>query len=243
MARRRVLWDSGLASDMATLLWVSLGPLVFRRAFELMTSQTSYKMVDDSSKASRIVSTTAAVVLIPVFGSWLLYKRTHRARWAQSLGQMDDASVVERLDVTTTTQLTHCTITAGGVVAMVFIARFVTASIAALAATSSISMEFFGFIILPVAIGCSNFVKAADFAYHKNPFNCLSLAFGAAIGNITINFPILLFISWGHDFSHFIELPMLHLAPLVLGVWLVSYLVCLSFQEVHYLSGLICISL
>lgn len=247
MARHTIYLASDLASDMTTLLWMSLGPLVLRGAFELTTSQTSYKMVDDNSRTARIVSTVAAVVLIPVFGSWLLYKRTHRDNWASAFGFIDIEneifldSPLERVGVTTLTQLTHCAITAGGVVAMVFVARFVVASIAALAVTSSISVEFFGFIIHPVAIGFSNFVKVADFAYHRRPFHCLFLTFGAAIGSITVTFPLLLFISWGLDVYQFLKLPTLHLVPLVLGVWLVSYLVRL--QQIHYLSGLICISL
>lgn len=193
LARHTSYMDSGLARDMANILWMSLTPLIFKCALDL----TLTHQVPEVLSAVRIEATAATVLLIPIFGFWLLYKRTHRVRWAESLEDFNraDGRLAESLDVTTSTQLTYCAIAASGIVAMIFIARSVIASISTLGVTSSVPVEFFGFIIYPTAAGCSNLIKAADFAYHKHPFNCLSLTFGAAIASITVTFPLLLFIS------------------------------------------------
>lgn len=248
LARQNSFMSTQIVTDMSKLAWISLSPLVFTWAHGLAAATSSTKSLD-KPYAKRATSGAGAIALLLIFGFWLYYKRTHRAVWMESLSvtadyrveEADESLMVEKFQVTKLTQSTHCVIAVSGLIAMVSVTRFVIASVEPLAISSSLSIHFFGFIVVPIATTCPNYLKAMDFAYHgRKLMPSVCVTFGAAIGTITFSLPLLLLISWGRNFSLYMDTPLLHLAPLVLSAWLTSYLM---HPAVHWLSGLICISL
>lgn len=247
LARQSSFMSSQITMDMSKLVWISLSPLVFTSVHD-MASTTSIKSLE-RPYAKQATSGAGALVLILIFGFWLHYKQTHRTVWLESLSassdyraeDADESLMVERFKVTKLTQFTHCAIAVGGLIAMIFVTRFVITSVTPLSVSSSISTHFFCFIVVPMATISPNCLKAMDFAYHgKKLLPSVCVTFGAAIGTITFSFPVLLLISWGRNLSLYMDAPFLHLASLVLSAWLTSYLM---HPKVHWLSGLICVSL
>jgi Ca2+:H+ antiporter len=230
------------ARDIGRITLLGAAPLIIP-----LTISLAYRQDYNIPGGLASISHGTTVILLFVYLPWIYFRRvTHRERF--SAEDTSGALLGSRLTharhvrISTRALLFYVFIAMASFTTNIFVARYVVRSIDPLIAATSLSSDFLSIIIIPLAINCSNYVKATLLAHSGDDVSLsVYVTFGAAVGNVLFSLPLLLIIAWGTARPLLMDLPGAQVFTLVGSIW--ETFIVLGTGRVNYLNGLTCLCL